>query len=511
VRASPLELVKQSVLETARERAAAREAELEEETLRERGAIHPVVFCRELLGFEPWSKQREILTSIRDHKRTAVRSSHGTGKTAGAGRAALWFLNAYRPSKVITTASVWPQVEHQLWPEIGAAYKGGRGLQRGRLSKTQLWLAEDWFALGLSTDEAERLAGYHSPHLLVIVDEASGVNEAIYEAIESLLTSEGSKLLLIGNPTQPAGTFYDAFHRNRALYSTIHISAFDCPAFTGEQVTEAAAAGLVTRAWVDEKRLTWGGGHPLEDLRRPGVGSPLWDVRVLGEFPRTSDDTAVALAAVEAAQEREAKPDSPFVVACDVARFGSDETVIAARRGPRVRLVESYVGKDTMETAGRILRVARAEFDETRIRPELVIDDDGVGGGVTDRLREIGEFTVRAFNGAHRARRPDEYPNRRSEAWFTFAEEALPSADLDGDEQLAADLVAPRYKIDSSGRRVLERKEETKARLGRSPDRGDAVVMAFTVSGEDSTSGERSEPGPETGVLDGGIRYGMSL
>lgn len=451
----------------------------------------PVGFSRQVLRFDPWSKQREVLEAVRDHRRVAVRSAHGVGKTSIAARVALWWLAAFERSIVITTASTWMQVREQLWREIAVAFHAAGGFVDGVLTDTRLELGTDWFALGLSTDAPERFAGYHAERLLVVIDEASGVSEAVWEAAESLLTTPGSHLLAIGNPLRTAGSFYRAFTSERELYHLISISALESPAVTGESVSAAALAQLVGPDWVDSRRKAW------------GERSPLWQARVLGEFPSTSDDTVCSLEQVEAAQKRRLPAGEPVVVACDVARYGSDETVIATRQGARVRLADRYVGRDTMETAGRVLVAARALVaggaPASAIR--LVVDDAGVGGGVTDRLREVGEFAVLAFTGAGQAWQPSDYPNRRSEAWFQFAEQ-LPRLDLDQDAQLAADLVAPRYSIDSRARRVVESKSDTKRRLGRSPDRADAVLMAVSAPAPLNLGDFRPVPLPITGDLD---------
>ena len=429
--------------------------------IRAQVADEPVKFTRGVLRFDAWSKQAEIIESVFAHPRTAVMSCHGSGKTATAARVALTFLFAYPRSRVITTAPTFTQVRDLLWPEIHRAISVAPTGLYPAPDTTRLTITKDWYMVGISTDRPERFQGHHAENILLIVDEASGVDEAIYEAAEGFMTAEGARILLLGNPTRTSGQFYRAFHSERALWNTIHISAFDTPNFTGEAVPDHVARNMVSPAWVEDKRALW------------GDDSPMWQVRVLGEFPSIADDQIIGLAAIEAAHARDTAPGTPVVVACDVARYGSDETVIAVRRGDHVRISSAYTGKGLMETAGRIIDTVRQIDAPCRV----VVDDSGLGGGVTDRLREVG-VKVDAFTGGSTANEPDLYPNRRSEAWFAFANQ-LGTIDLDADAQLAADLVAPRYTLDSRGRRVVEPKDTTKRRLGRSPDRADAILMAY--------------------------------
>lgn len=421
----------------------------------------PVWFARHVLGIYPWSKQREILTSVRDNRRTAVKACHGPGKTYTAAAAIHWFLRLPN-SRVVTTAPTWDQVKNLLWHEIRAHHEAARIPLGGRMLQTEYHLDDGRYAIGLSVkqERPEAFQGHHAENILVVYDEASGIPPAITEAGEGYMTTPGARMLLLGNPTRTSGEFYDAFHTRRASYHPITISAFDLPWATGEEVPEDVAAHLTSEEWVEE--------------RRHWEGTALWDVKVLGEFPRTTDDAVVALADVEDAQARtvEVPEDAERRLAVDVARFGSDETVFAFREGNRVRVVKHYVGRDTMETAGWAVRL-RGELGADRI----IVDDSGLGGGVTDRLRELGEPVI-AFTAAEKALDEDLYPNRRSEAWFTFAER-LPDLDLDPDPQLAADMTAPRWKMDSRGRRVVEKKEDTKKRIGRSPDRADAVLLTL--------------------------------
>lgn len=438
----------------------------------------PVWFATEVLGLDPWSKQRVILESVRDNKRTAVRSGHGVGKTTIAAAVVLWFLTAFGPEALaVTTAPTWRQVRDLLWRAIATQYARGHGFfLEGKLNDTRLEFAPQWYAVGLSTREPENFQGYHAPHLLFVCDEASGVGQPIFDASEGFLTGEGSRVLLIGNPTQVTGQFYDAFHKEQALWQTIHVATTDSPNFTGEEVSDQARRALVGQEWLDDKKVKW------------GEASPIYAVRVRGDFPQQSDRAVVSLAELELAQNRGDDPEAgteqdwPVIISCDPARFGSDETVIALRRANHVRIVKTYTGKATTETAGEILRVCRENHHPLYGRPSVVVDEIGIGGGIIDQLREVGEYSVHAYNASHAPAESNEseYPNARSELWFEFAEEWLPVVDLDPDDQLAADLLAPEYKIDMKGRRVVEPKDDTKKRLGRSPDRADAVMMAFS-------------------------------
>lgn len=430
-------------------------------------ADDPVGFSTDILGFTPWSKQREILEAVRDHPRTAVRSGHGIGKTATAAQVVLWFLATHVNSRVITTAPIWAQVEQLLWREIraavGRAHASGKGTLFPPSLATKLELGDQWFAIGLSTNEPERFQGHHADWLLLVVDEASGVAESIFEAAEGFLTAAGAKVLLIGNPTRVGGQFHRAFTTERAAWHQIHVSVLDSPNYTGEQVAPDVARSLPRKEWVAERRLAWG------EL------SPIYQVRVEGNFADSGEDTVMPLGVVESAQQRILVPDDDQrVVSCDVARFGGDETVIAVRVGQRVRIVEKYVGKPTTHTSARVAHWASQGPKE---RTRIVIDDTGVGGGVTDQLRADG-WEVTAFNAGEKARNPKDFPNRRSELWFTGAAQ-LEDLDLDPDEQLLADLTSPRYTYDLKMRRVVEKKDDTKKRLGRSPDRADAVLLTL--------------------------------
>ncbi len=211
--------------------------------------FNPTHFITETLDTSIWDKQGGIINALRNNRRVAVRSCNGSGKTYAAACAVIWWLLAWGSSIAITTAPTNHQVRDLLWREIRRIYTRNAALIGGEITKTGLDIAERNYAIGLSTDAPERFQGFHEGNILFVVDEASGVSEDIYEAIEGCMTSAGARLLLIGNPTRRSGTFFRAFHEERALWYQIHISAPETP----NLVSDADfMPGLVTRKWVDE-------------------------------------------------------------------------------------------------------------------------------------------------------------------------------------------------------------------------------------------------------------------
>jgi len=283
------------------------------------GRRSPRFFVEKILGCHAWSKQLEILEAVRDNRRTAVRSAHGVGKTRAAAYAALWWLHNHPRSRVVTTAPTWAQVEELLWREIRTIHGESRVPLDGEPHLTKLEIATDWVALGMSTDQPERFQGHHAESLLLVVDEASGVDQEIYSAAEGFMTAANARVLLIGNPTRSSGQFHDAFHGERKLWKCLHISAFDCPDFTGEAVPDDVAGKLTSKVWVQERRdAGW-------------EGTPAWDIRVLGEFSTTTPGALWTSEAINAGRV-ERHPDLvEIVTAIDPAatsKKGSDSTGI---------------------------------------------------------------------------------------------------------------------------------------------------------------------------------------
>lgn len=446
----------------------------------------PRYFAESMLGVTSlWERQVEILEAIRDHRRVAVPSCHESGKTFVASVAAVWWLLSRQPSKVITTAPTQRQVKDLLWSEIRARHAGmlrtlggDPGLGVPNQTHWQIPGEADWFATGFATsadkasENATRLQGYHSPDLLVILDEAGGIPREVWGATEGLLTSESARVLAIGNPA--SGTEFERVCRSPDWH-VMRISAMDCP-----NLREGAKQRPwgVTRKWVDEMRRRW------------GEGSVVFQSKVLGLFPENAVDTLLSIAEVERALARKPPEESKAGVSIgvDVARFGSDETVIYVVRGGEVLHVESRSGQATTWTAGRVIALGR-EFELFAANAgRIAIDDTGVGGGVVDRLREQG-WGVQAvnFGSAPRTNANElKFVNRRTELWWNLREwirsdAALSTLNDDVKDALRADLCAPKYDMRSDGRIALEGKDRIRDRVGRSPDHGDALALAVSI------------------------------
>jgi phage terminase large subunit len=460
-------------------------------------AHDPAAFCSEVLGVSLWAKQREACAALAQEKQLTIRSSHGVGKTFLASAIVLWWTYCLKPSLVLTTAPTARQVEEQLWAEINRRWANAAVPLPGRCLLTHLDASMTQRAVGLSTNEPDKFAGWHEENLLVIVDEASGVPDKLYSVIQGTLTSANCKLLLIGNPTRADGYFANS-HRQWRASQKKHISSFDCPNLApGADPEHPPLPRLVTRSWVEARRGEWG-----ED-------SDAWRVRVLGEFPKLGDNTLVALEWIEAAESAlpgsnpSAQAPAETIIGLDVARFGTAETVAAVRQGDTLLRVEAWHGMDTVQSAGRALGIARETGAST-----IVVDAVGVGGGVADQLQQairedasLWALTVVEFESSARSTEPDRFHSARDEAYWLLRERYRTQTITHAQDwsPLTGQLTGIRYGTDTKGRIQVESKKEMLKRGVPSPDWADAVAMAFTdaqagynLPATDGQSGVRS-------------------
>jgi hypothetical protein len=440
----------------------------------------PLFFIKDVLGGEPDAQQEEIIRAFPGARRIGVKSGHSCGKDWLSARLALWFHLAHFPGIVVTTGPTDRQVRKVVWGEIKAAYMGSRIPIGGTLLDTALKSNHPHhYMIGYTADTPEAFQGFHAENVLVVVTEAQGVEARMWPGIESLLTAPNSKLLLIGNATyEPDSEFYSAFTSRAAQYATFTLDSTRSP--------------HCSKRWVEEM------------LETHGAESPVYLARVKGVFPTDIADTLIPLGWIERARERWAsRPNdySSLTLGVDVARFGSDHTCIYLGRGDSYQLVHDAQGQDLMQTCGRVVQL----IGEHTIPPENVrLDDTGLGGGVTDRLKELGKrITPINFGGGPLEPDKDGGPaNARMELFWALRErfrEGNISIDP-RDGKLLRDLSVLRYKQQSNGKLKLEEKAEAKRRLGYSPDRADALALAAVP--QSIATGVASGGKPCAGLLD---------
>ena len=420
---------------------------------------NPVFFSEEILKSSLWDKEKEILEAVRDNPEVSVRSCHASGKTFTAARIVNWWMCSWNDAVVITTAPTFRQVEQLLWREIRSSVAGKAIYPENSVLNTKIELGEKWFALGLSADKSEQFQGFHSPHLLVVVDEASGVSEEIYTAVDGLAPT---RILLIGNPTQNTGRFANSFKLPHV--KKIQISAFDTPNMKGNGIV---LPGLITESDVERFKLNY------------GEQSDVYRVRVLGEFPLSDVDSLISVDDVYKAIQREVKVQPQFEkkMGVDVARFGDDRTAIIVRQMEKVIRKEVFSSLDTMQITGQVLRIAKEEH----IKAENVfVDIIGIGAGVVDRLREQG-WKVCGVNVAESPEDKEHYINLRAELYAGKLKDWLKTADILNDDDFY-ELANIKYKFNSTGKLQIESKDDMKKRGLNSPDVADALMLTFAAT-----------------------------
>jgi hypothetical protein len=311
----------------------------------------PAFFVQEILGDDPWDTQIAIMESVRDNRVTAVPSCHSSGKSWTAGRIALWFLLSHHGSKVITTAPTERQVKGVLWGEILRAHKSSGYPLGGDPTAMQLRIEPDWWCWGFTAPDWDesRFQGFHAPHILVVVDEASGISAALMDQIDSLLAGGHARKLLIGNPVISGCSFERDCASSKV--NTIPISAWDTPNFLAFGITEEDMISgewekkingdemphpeLITPDWVSERLELW------------GAESNAWRSRIGGEFPTVVEGAYYGEAMARAREEGRVgtfpwDPKYPVTTAWDIGMKDSTAIWFFQQLGSRIHLIDYY-------------------------------------------------------------------------------------------------------------------------------------------------------------------------
>ncbi len=397
-----------------------------------------------------------------DPIRIAVASGHGIGKTAFVAMIIIFIMSTRPDAKGVVTSNTLPQLETKTWAELSKWHKLAINkdwfdirVNRGNLRFFAKDNPEGWFFSGQTCKEenSEAFAGLHNINSssVFIFDEASAIPNKIWEVAEGGLTDGEPFIFVFGNPTKNSGKFFECFNANKHRWKTKQIDS---------RVVDITNKVLIQQ-WIDD----WG-----ED-------SDFVRVRVKGEFPRIGSSqffsSQVLLNCRKHTLEDHELKEQVRTLACDVARFGEDQTVITERHGSRFRILQKYQGIDTMQTAARL-----ADYMSSGDYDACFIDDCGIGGGVTDRLNQLGYSPV-AVNAGSRAMDSDKYANKRAEMFGLLRDYIKNIVDLEDDKELIRELEQVEYGFTNKQQILLVSKKIMKKMGFSSPDTADSVALHF--------------------------------
>lgn len=487
----------------------------------------PVGFSRKVLGQAPWEKQCEILEAVRDYPRVSVTSGHKIGKSHTAAMVAFWFYCTFTDARVVMSSTTARQVDEILWREIQrmrarcgvcidckkAATKMTPA-ERSRLpvpcphsakidgklgvvARSGLKATDLRQIVGFTARDPEAVAGISGENILYIVDEASGVDDPIFEAIEGNRAG-GAKILLFSNPTRTEGEFFESHHdkalqfdkdggpvigkdgKQLGFYKTLSISSEDSP---NVRLGRVVIPGLATLDWVEEKKREWG-----ED-------SPLYLVRVKGKFALNEAGKIISLHAISVAEKawEETKPEGRLYIGLDPAGpgEGGDETVFAVRRGLKVIAIYPYSALDEDGHVRELGAILRAHRKPREVMPLVVMDREGdLGHKIYSKLRAVADaitaeerqFGVVGVRSSERSK-TEGYDRVRDELWANVAGWLKDGGAIPEDSKLAKELHAPSWDPVPGNKVKATPKRELRKMLERSPDRADAVALSVWESG----------------------------
>jgi len=418
-------------------------------------------------GPDEW--QRELLLKIRDalkadpmaNIQSAIASGHGIGKGACTAWVVLWAMSTRVDLAGWVTANTQNQLKGKTWRELSLWHQRAINGHWFTWTATRFYQKnrpETWGidAIPWTEHNSESFAGLHGTHVLMIMDEASGIADQIWTVSEGAMTTPRAMWFTFGNPTRNTGRFRECFGKYRHRWWTRNIDSRTCKMTNKTKLQE----------WADDH----------------GEDSDFFRVRVRGEFPKQASNQLISSAVVQAARDMKLSDRDyayqPLLIGCDPARFGDDESVITARQGRKQHTVKGYRGLDNMQLGAQVARIFNEYREKGYPMGAIYVDGIGLGAGVVDYLNTLG-YPVIDVNVGKPAEDPLYY-NKRVECWVRMKEWLEAGADIVDDSVLAEQLISPTYKIlPTKDQLMLERKEDMKARGLDSPDRADALAMTF--------------------------------
>lgn len=431
-----------------------------------------VNFTKNVFNVQPDPWQEDVLAYLDSGgTRVAIRSGHGVGKTTLISWIIIHFMLTRYPQKTAATAPSATQLNDALIPEckhwIGRLPNALQNQFVIKMDRIELKSDPSSSFVTFKTsrrENPEALQGVHSEHVLLLADEASGVDDEVFNAAIGSLSTHGSIFILTGNPTRLEGYF----HR-------IHTTE------AGEDYKRLQVSCL------DSSRVTEGFLKQIRNLDPYGEEGNLWKVRVLGEFASLDQDKLLSSDSVNSAIGRDIEivDTWPRTWGLDVSRSGRDKTVMIERTNKVITGVWPYDGKPDLMALTGWVKNKYQQLPRYKRPLEICVDAIGLGAGVADRLNELDVPTV-SVNVAESSAMGSEGLRLRDDLWlqvrdwFDRKDVSIPlSIDETTRMKLVGDLLLPGYDFTSSGKRQVDSKAKLRRDFGRSPDYADALILTF--------------------------------
>ncbi len=478
-------------------------------TLWQRSHADWVYFSEKILNVNLDGDQKRIVRAVQNEPRVSVRSGNARGKDFVAAIVSNCWLHLYHPSKVVNTAPTGRQVESIMMTEIARIRQGARVPLGGRLLMGGIKFDDEperfLIAFKAADTSDETWTGFHSPNLMVVVTEASGVADRTFDNIEKILPGN-SRLLIVFNPVRAQGEAFRSIKDPR--YISFRLNCLDAPNVKAKQII---IPGQVDWNWVNGLVHKPGMVTSIDaaDVRpdlydfqwegqwyRPG---DLFLIMVIGEPPREQENQLIPYAWVQAAierwHERKGTPTTgeKLSLGADIAGMGADKTSFVYRYGTLVKQIQRYPKSDHMATVGKIKNILAANPGG-----HAFIDTIGEGAGVYSRLSELEKahliandsVTSAKFSEGTRGKKDftglRTFFNMRAYCMWAVRDALDPSFNalreplaLPPDDDLTQELCEPHWDTKSNGDIFIEEKDEIKIRLRRSSDDNDALALSY--------------------------------
>jgi len=432
-------------------------------------------------SFGPYKWQSEIFALIGDHLsnpktrfqplRIAVASGNGIGKSAFLAMINDWAMSTCEDCKSVITAGTGAQLKTKTHPELAKWYRLSINSEWFDVKAQSIVVADPRHANTWRTDlipwdaqNPDAFSGLHNKRkrIVIIYDEASAIADVIWDRTSGALTDEDTEIiwLVFGNPTRNQGRFSECFGSDRHRWKTFQIDSRTVEGTNKEELRQE-----VEKYGEDSDYIRW---------------------RIRGEFPRAGTSQFISGDLVAAARNYKSTGHEslPKILSCDVARFGDDQTVIGLRQGRKFEILGTYRGIPTDKTADCIV-----DFIGMHTPDAIVVDGDGIGGGVIDQLRALGykspRYNLFEFHGGAEPQDGNMYFNKRSEVWGWMRDWLVAGAEIPNDPELDRQLTGPMFDVSRGkvhhGSIFIERKDDQKRRGLDSPDKADCLAMTFAV------------------------------